>query len=178
MGARFSAPVQTGHGAHPASCIMGTGSFPGVKSGRVVTLTAHPLLLLWPWMSRAIPLLPLWAVRPVQSLSACTRGALYTFHQICIHTRNILGSNFELRFFVVVLSHFNGTRYCLRWNRLSHRDSNWIYWIRLVLHYRRFGAVCRSHLEAVPKQRYPTTNLRRVRFQKSECLNYSTTKRQ
>ena len=29
-------------------------------------------------MGRAIPLLPLWAVRPVQSLSACTRGALYT----------------------------------------------------------------------------------------------------
>ena len=31
MGARFSAPVQTGPGAHPASYIMGTGSFPGVK---------------------------------------------------------------------------------------------------------------------------------------------------
>ena len=31
MGARFSAPVQTGPGAHPASCTMGTGSFPGVK---------------------------------------------------------------------------------------------------------------------------------------------------
>jgi hypothetical protein len=30
-GARFSAPVQTGPGAHPASCTMGTGSFPGVK---------------------------------------------------------------------------------------------------------------------------------------------------
>jgi hypothetical protein len=29
--ARFSAPVQTGPGAHPASCTMGTGSFPGVK---------------------------------------------------------------------------------------------------------------------------------------------------
>jgi hypothetical protein len=28
-GARFSAPVQTGPGAHPASCTMGTGSFPG-----------------------------------------------------------------------------------------------------------------------------------------------------
>jgi hypothetical protein len=27
--ARFSAPVQTGPGAHPASCTMGTGSFPG-----------------------------------------------------------------------------------------------------------------------------------------------------
>jgi hypothetical protein len=44
-GARFSAPVQTGPGAHPASCIMGTGSFPGVKSGRGVTLTTHPLLV-------------------------------------------------------------------------------------------------------------------------------------
>jgi len=32
-GARFSAPAQTGPGAHPASCTMGTGSFPGVKSG-------------------------------------------------------------------------------------------------------------------------------------------------
>ena len=30
-GARFSAPVQTGPGAHPASCTMGTGSFSGVK---------------------------------------------------------------------------------------------------------------------------------------------------
>ena len=27
----------------------------------------------WSWKGRAIPLLPLWAVRPVQSLSACTR---------------------------------------------------------------------------------------------------------
>ena len=44
-GARFSAPVQTGPGAHPASCTMGTGSFPGVKSGRGVTLTPHPLLV-------------------------------------------------------------------------------------------------------------------------------------
>ena len=30
-GAIFSAPVQTGPGAHPASCTVGTGSFPGVK---------------------------------------------------------------------------------------------------------------------------------------------------
>ena len=43
--ARFSAPVQTGPGAHPASCTMGTGCFPVVKSGRGVTLTPHPLLL-------------------------------------------------------------------------------------------------------------------------------------
>ena len=31
VGARFSAPVQTGPGAYPASCTMGTRSFPGVK---------------------------------------------------------------------------------------------------------------------------------------------------
>ena len=30
-GATFSAPVQTGSEAHPATCIMGTGSFPGIK---------------------------------------------------------------------------------------------------------------------------------------------------
>ena len=41
-GARFSAPVQTGRGAHTASCTMGTGYFSGVKSGWVVTLTPHP----------------------------------------------------------------------------------------------------------------------------------------
>jgi hypothetical protein len=31
VGARFSAPVQTGPEAHPASYTMGTGSFPEVK---------------------------------------------------------------------------------------------------------------------------------------------------
>ena len=29
LGARFSAPAQTGLGAHPATCTMSTGSFPG-----------------------------------------------------------------------------------------------------------------------------------------------------
>jgi len=47
-GRDFSAPVQTGPGAHPASSTIGTGSFPGVKSGRGVTLTTHPLLVPWP----------------------------------------------------------------------------------------------------------------------------------
>jgi hypothetical protein len=46
---------------------------PGVKSGRGVTLTPPPLLVPWSWKSRATPLLPLWAIQPVQSLSACTR---------------------------------------------------------------------------------------------------------
>jgi hypothetical protein len=44
-GARFSAPVQTSPGAHPASCTMRTGSFPGVNSGRGVTLNPHHLLV-------------------------------------------------------------------------------------------------------------------------------------
>ena len=31
-GARFSAPIQNGPGAHPASCTTGTGSFSGVEA--------------------------------------------------------------------------------------------------------------------------------------------------
>ena len=46
VGARFSAPVQTGPEAHPASCTMGTGSFPGVRCGRGMMLTPHFLLVL------------------------------------------------------------------------------------------------------------------------------------
>jgi len=52
---------------------MGTEFFPAVKNGRGVTLAPHPLLVSWSRKSRAIPLLPLWVVRLVQSFSACTR---------------------------------------------------------------------------------------------------------
>jgi len=72
VGARFYAHVQTGPGAHPAPFTMGTESFPGVNSSRGVTLTPHPLLVSWPWKGRATHPLLLQAVRPVQSLSACT----------------------------------------------------------------------------------------------------------
>jgi hypothetical protein len=55
VGARFFAPVQTGPGAHPASCTMGIGCFPGVKRpGR----DHPPLLAPRSRMSTAIPLLP------------------------------------------------------------------------------------------------------------------------
>ena len=60
VGTRFSA-VQTDRGAHPASCKMGTGSFPGVKCGWGVLLTTHPLPVPRSWKSRAIPLPTLWA---------------------------------------------------------------------------------------------------------------------
>ena len=49
-----------------------TRFFPELKSGRGMTLTPHPLLVPWSRKGRAIPLLTLWAVRPVQSLSAST----------------------------------------------------------------------------------------------------------
>ena len=76
-GARFSA-VQTGPGAHPASCTMGTASFPGVKYGRGVLLTTHPLLVPQSWKSRAIALPNLWVTtRPVT-------GTLYHLYIIII----------------------------------------------------------------------------------------------
>ena len=72
MGRDFP-PVQTGPGAHPASCTMGTGSFAGVKYGRGVLLTPHPLLVPRSWKSRDIPLPTLWAT------TGPVTGTLYLF---------------------------------------------------------------------------------------------------
>ena len=47
--------------------------FPGDKERPGRDADPSPLLVPWSRKGRAIPLLPLWAVRPVQSLSACTR---------------------------------------------------------------------------------------------------------
>ena len=66
-------PVQTGPGTHPASCKMGTGSFPGVKCGRGVLLTTHPLLVPRSWQSTAIPLPILWATAGLQT------GSIYLY---------------------------------------------------------------------------------------------------
>ena len=52
---------------------MGTGSFPGVKCGRGLLLTTHPLLEPRSWKSRAIPLPTLWA------FVVCSR-VTFTFH--------------------------------------------------------------------------------------------------
>jgi hypothetical protein len=70
VGARFSAPVQTGPGAHPASRTLGTGSFPGVENS--VMLTPHPLLVpRSKQQSSAIPLLSL------RAFVACKKGETY-----------------------------------------------------------------------------------------------------
>jgi len=74
-------PVETGSGAHPASCTMGTASFPGVNCGRGVLLTPHPLLVPRSWKSRAIPLPTLWAT---------TRGVTGTLYlTISMHGLNM-----------------------------------------------------------------------------------------
>jgi hypothetical protein len=96
--ARFSAPVHTGPGVDPLSCTMGIGSFPGVKSGRSVRLTPHLLLVPWSRNSIAITLLPLWAVQPVQSLSACTR-VTFTLPSL----KNKIGTKLEAHFSTVHL---------------------------------------------------------------------------
>ena len=54
-------PSRPALGAHPASCIMGTGPFPGVKCGRGLLLITHSLLVPQSWKSRIIPLPTLWA---------------------------------------------------------------------------------------------------------------------
>ena len=110
VGDEFSAPVQTGPGAHPASCTMVTGSFPGVKSGRGVTLTPHPLLVLWSRKSIAIPLLPLWAVRPIRSLSAVpwaarifvNTGVLYWPNDGPLRSKLVANSSVTIKYFSVV----------------------------------------------------------------------------
>jgi hypothetical protein len=59
MGTRYFVNLQTGPGAHPASCTMCTGFFQGLK--RQERGADHPPLLApRSRMSIAIPLLPLW----------------------------------------------------------------------------------------------------------------------
>jgi hypothetical protein len=73
VGERFSAPVQIGPGAHPAYCTVGTECFPGVESGRGVTLTPHPLLV--PRTKNKVPLaIPLLSLR---AFVACEKGKTY-----------------------------------------------------------------------------------------------------
>ena len=60
-GGEFSAPVQTGPGAHPASYTMDRGFFPGVKRpgrgvDRLLPSSAEVKKKI-----RVIPLLPFWA---------------------------------------------------------------------------------------------------------------------
>ena len=71
-GGRFSAPAQTGPGAHPASCTIGTGSFLGVKRpGRCADPHPHLQCRVLKY-GRTIPLPTL------RALVAC-KGETFTF---------------------------------------------------------------------------------------------------
>ena len=79
VGARFSPSVQTGPGAHPATCTMGTCSLLGVKSSRGVTLTPHPILVplfMKEWSYTSTPPMGRTACTEPQCLH---KGALYLF---------------------------------------------------------------------------------------------------
>jgi len=62
----------------PSLLYNGYRVFPGGKERPGCDADPSPLLVPWSRKRRGIPLFPLWAVRPVQSLSACTR-AYFTF---------------------------------------------------------------------------------------------------
>ena len=57
----------------PSLLYSGYRVFPGGKERPGRDADPSPLLVPWSWKGRAVSLLPLWAVRPVQSLGACSR---------------------------------------------------------------------------------------------------------
>jgi hypothetical protein len=62
---------------------------PGLSRGKELPgrdADSSPLLVPWSWKGRALPLLPLWAVRPVQSLSACARVRFNIFYLCALHS--------------------------------------------------------------------------------------------
>jgi hypothetical protein len=70
--ARCFAHVQTGHGAHPAACTVGTGSFPVVKLSMVI-MTTYPVVAPRSRKVRAIPLSTIWA---------CSHKSLVKTHEL------------------------------------------------------------------------------------------------
>jgi hypothetical protein len=110
VGARFSEPVQTGTGAHPASSTIGTGSSPGVKSGRGVTLTPHPLLV--PLVIKELS----YTSTPFMGRTACTEpqclyeGALYLY--LTYHLSACLTGKFISTLLVVLVLTLQ-SRFCI-----------------------------------------------------------------
>ena len=77
----------------PSFLYNGYRVFPEGKERPGRDADPSPLLVPWSRKSRAIPLLPLWAVRPVQSLSACTvQGCTLPLPYILKHERLALKS--------------------------------------------------------------------------------------
>jgi hypothetical protein len=99
---RFFAPIQTGPEAHPASCTMGIGPFPGVKAARawrsptpisaeVMKSTAVPLLHLWTGVA-------CYRVKPYLTLCLSSGNFLILPHNYVISVRSFTAelSSFDL----------------------------------------------------------------------------------
>jgi len=94
--------VQTGPGAQPASCTMGTGSFPRVKSGRGVTLTTYPLLVPWSRKGRSIPLPPRPPSGPYGLYKACTMVHFTLLYMDCVYMTILIFNCFTDFVFILV----------------------------------------------------------------------------
>ena len=95
--------------------------FPGGKERPGRAADPSPLLVPWSRKSRAIPLLPLWAVRPAQSLSPCIR----------VHFTSLLSRGIplltEIWYFSLVAIHLKKIIYISKYNKI---DKNYIKKIR------------------------------------------------
>ena len=98
---------------------------PGLSRGKErLGRDADPsrLLVPWSWKDRAIPLLPLWAVRPVQSLSACTRMTFtFTFYT------NMWLLSYELWMFIVAVIFINNGMQC--YTRANMDEDDHVKWL-------------------------------------------------
>ena len=142
-------PVHNDHGAYSASCKMVTGYFPEDKERPWRASVHSNLLVPLSWKSRAIRLLPLWAVRPVQSLSACTRvHFIFTF--TFTSGKSTLWS-------------FPDLQYLTRWQNL--RDQ-----FNLPFHFALKTSPCASPFRAQHTNRYATTAQKIPKFTIEEDL--------
>jgi len=78
LGAKYSAPVQTGPGAHPATYTMGTGSFPGLK--RPVRYVGHP-----PHLAPRLKKEKSYTSTPPLGLPGLLQGELYVYIYVYIY---------------------------------------------------------------------------------------------
>ena len=125
-------PVQTGPGAHPASCTMGTGSFPGVRSSRGVLLTTHPFLVLRSWKSIAIPLPTLWAT------TGLVTGSLYlTLPLTSTKTVNSIGSHSVrtqwMYWYCVLIFGLMTVQWTKTCHRVNDTDYQYTWFVRKVM---------------------------------------------
>ena len=78
----------------PSLLYNGYRVFPGGKERPGRAADPSPLLMPWPRKSRATPLLSLWAIRPVQRLSACTR-VHFSFFFIILPVTHVTDSSWH-----------------------------------------------------------------------------------